>query len=48
MVYDTLEGKKRPFVPIEDGFVKIYVCGVTPYADAHIGHARPAVFWDVV
>ena len=28
--------------------MSIYVCGITPYDHSHIGHARPAVFWDVV
>lgn len=47
-LYDTLVRKKRPFVPREKDAVSIYVCGVTPYDDAHIGHARPSVFFDVV
>ncbi|MDA8195439.1 MAG: cysteine--tRNA ligase [Thermaerobacter sp.] len=47
-VYDTLTRGKRPLAPADPTLVRIYVCGVTPYAEAHIGHARPAVVWDVV
>lgn len=47
-VYNTLSGQKEEFTPPQDGVVKVYVCGITPYAPSHIGHARPAVFWDVV
>lgn len=43
-----MTGRKEEFVPDEDGRVRIYVCGVTPYSDTHIGHARPSIFWDVV
>lgn len=48
MVYDSWSRSRRPFTPIEPGHVSIYVCGVTPYAEAHIGHARPAVVWDAI
>lgn len=47
-VLDTLSGRKEEFIPAADRRVRIYVCGVTPYAESHIGHARPSVFWDVV
>ncbi len=47
-IFNTLSGAVEPFRPAEQGPVRIYVCGVTPYADAHIGHARPAVVFDVV
>ncbi|HHY93839.1 MAG TPA: cysteine--tRNA ligase, partial [Firmicutes bacterium] len=47
-VYDTLTRQLRDFVPRDPGQVSIYVCGVTPYDEAHLGHARPSVFWDVV
>lgn len=47
-VYDSYTRKKRPFTPLTPGQVSIYVCGVTPYAEAHLGHARPAVVWDVI
>ncbi len=45
---DTLSGREEEFVPAQERRVRIYVCGVTPYAESHIGHARPSVFWDVV
>jgi len=47
-VLDTLTGRRNEFTPTRGDRVRIYVCGVTPYADTHIGHARPSVFWDVV
>ncbi|MCL5040242.1 MAG: class I tRNA ligase family protein, partial [Firmicutes bacterium] len=47
-VYNTLSGEKEDFVPREPGKVGIYVCGVTPYDEDHLGHARPSIFWDVV
>ncbi|HOP71564.1 MAG TPA: cysteine--tRNA ligase, partial [Bacillota bacterium] len=48
MVYNTLSRQYEEFVPVQEGKVSIYVCGITPYDHSHIGHARPAVFWDVV
>ena len=47
-VYNTLTRKKEVFKPIEAGKVGIYVCGVTPYNDPHIGNARPFVTWDTI
>lgn len=47
-VHNTLTGRKEEFVPADPREVRVYVCGVTPYSDTHIGHARPSVFWDVV
>lgn len=47
-VYNTLTRKKEPFVPIEKGKVKMYVCGPTVYNYIHIGNARPAVVFDTV
>lgn len=46
-VYNTLARKKEDFVA-EKQPIGIYVCGVTPYAETHLGHARPAVVWDVI
>ncbi|MCK5595728.1 cysteine--tRNA ligase, partial [bacterium] len=46
-VYNTLSGKKEEFVPRSDE-VKMYVCGVTPYDDAHIGHAMSYIIFDVI
>ncbi|MCO7176836.1 cysteine--tRNA ligase [Sporolactobacillus kofuensis] len=47
-VYNTLTRKKEPFTPIEDGKVRMYVCGPTVYNYIHIGNARPAVVFDTV
>jgi len=46
-IYSTLSGKKEEFAPQGDE-VRIYVCGVTPYSDAHIGHAMSYVIFDVI
>lgn len=40
MLYDTLTRRKKPFVPIEEGKVRLYVCGPTVYDDPHIGNFR--------
>jgi cysteinyl-tRNA synthetase len=47
-VFNTLSGRKDVFVPITPGKVKMYVCGVTVYDHAHIGHARANVVFDVI
>ncbi|MGE5549300.1 MAG: cysteine--tRNA ligase [Bacteroidota bacterium] len=47
-LYNTLTRQKEEFVPRDPGKAAIYVCGITPYDYAHLGNARPAVFWDVV
>ena len=46
-VYNTLSGQKEEFLPGGDE-VKMYVCGVNPYADCHIGHAMSYIIFDVV
>ncbi|MFC1940440.1 cysteine--tRNA ligase [Chloroflexota bacterium] len=46
-VYNTLSGEKEEFLP-EGSAVNMYVCGVTPYSDAHIGHAMSQVIFDVI
>ncbi len=46
-VYNTLSGQKEEFLPQGDE-VKMYVCGINPYDDAHIGHARSYIFFDIV
>ena len=46
-VYNTLSGKKEDFVPTGDP-VKMYVCGVTPYSECHIGHAMSYILFDVI
>ena len=47
-IYNTLSRKKEQFVPIHDGRVGMYVCGPTVYGDPHLGHARPAITFDVL
>ena len=47
-VYNSLTRKKEPFVPLHEGFVGIYVCGPTVYDDAHVGHGKTYVNFDVV
>jgi cysteinyl-tRNA synthetase len=47
-IYNTLTRQKETFVPIEDGKVKMYVCGPTVYNYIHIGNARPAIVFDTV
>jgi len=46
-LYDTLTRQKREFKPASDR-VKMYVCGITPYASTHIGHAMSYVVFDVL
>lgn len=47
-LYNTLTRTKERFVPIHEGHVGMYVCGPTVYGDAHLGHARPAITFDLV
>lgn len=47
-IYNTLSRKKEEFVPIEEGKVKMYLCGPTVYNYIHIGNARSAVSFDTV
>jgi len=47
-VYNTLTKRKEEFVPLEEGKVKIYVCGPTVYNYIHIGNARPMIVFDTV
>ncbi len=47
-VYNTLSRKKEEFVPLEEGKVKMYVCGPTVYNLIHIGNARPMIVFDTV
>lgn len=47
-IYNTLTQQKEEFKPIEPGKVRMYVCGLTTYDYAHIGHARMLVAFDVV
>ncbi len=47
-IYNTLEGKKEDFIPLDKSHVKIYACGPTVYNYAHIGNARMAVVFDTL
>ncbi len=47
-VYNTLSRTKQTFVPLHEGRVGMYVCGPTVYGDGHLGHARPAITFDVL
>jgi len=47
-IYNSLTRKKEPFIPVKEGKVKMYVCGMTVYSDAHIGHARTYFAFDVI
>ena len=47
-IYNTLTRKKEQFVPVHNNLVGMYVCGPTVYGDAHLGHARPAITFDLL
>jgi cysteinyl-tRNA synthetase len=48
IIYNTLSRTKEPFVPLHAPHVGMYVCGPTVYGDAHLGHARPAITFDLL
>ncbi len=47
-IYNTLSRRKEEFIPVHPGMVGLYVCGPTVYGEPHLGHARPAVTYDVL
>ncbi len=47
-IYNTMSKRKEEFVPLEEGKVKMYVCGPTVYNFIHIGNARPMIVFDTV
>jgi len=47
-LHNTLTGKAAPFQPLQPGKVGLYVCGITPYDESHIGHARCYVVFDIL
>jgi len=47
-IFNSLTKKKEQFKPLHDPFVGMYVCGPTVYSDAHLGHARPAITFDIL
>ncbi len=48
LIYNTLTRTKQAFKPVHPGHVGMYVCGPTVYGDAHLGHARPAITFDIL
>ncbi len=48
LIYNSLTRQKELFKPLHEGMVGMYVCGPTVYGDAHLGHARPAVTFDIL
>src|SRR5258706_14930705 len=48
VIYNTLSREKEPFVPLDAGHVRLYVCGPTVYDYVHIGNAPPVVAFDVL
>ncbi len=47
-VYNAYSGTKEEFIPIKEGRVKMYACGITVYDDCHVGHARQAIIFDII
>ncbi len=47
-IYNSLTRFKETFKPLNEGHVGMYVCGPTVYGDAHLGHARPAITFDIL
>ena len=47
-VYNTLTRQKEEFRPEDPNNVRIYVCGITPYAASHVGHSRFLILWDAI
>ncbi len=48
IIYNTITRKKEVFTPIHQGHIGLYVCGPTVYGDAHLGHTRPAITFDLL
>ena len=48
ILYNTLTRRKQEFEPLHPPFVGLYVCGPTVYGDPHLGHARPAITFDLL
>ncbi len=47
-IYDSVQKTKREFIPLQEGKVSLYVCGPTVYDDAHLGHAKSALVFDLL
>ncbi len=48
IIYNSLSRNKEEFIPINPPHVGLYVCGPTVYGDPHLGHARPAITFDLL
>ena len=48
LLYNTLSRKKEEFLPLNPPFVGMYVCGPTVYGNAHLGHAKSYISFDVI
>ena len=47
-IYDSVKKQKIEFIPMDKNDVKIYICGPTVYDNAHLGHARSAIAFDLL
>ncbi len=47
-IFDSVKKEKREFIPLQEGKVSLYVCGPTVYDDAHLGHAKSALVFDLL
>ena len=47
-ITNSMTGKKEEFIPLKDGEVKMYACGITVYDLSHIGHARQAIVYAMI
>ena len=47
-IYNTMTRKKEQFVPLNEGKVTMYACGITVSGEAHIGHAYQALIYDII
>ncbi|MBF0238988.1 MAG: class I tRNA ligase family protein, partial [SAR324 cluster bacterium] len=47
-IYNSLSGEKEAFVPVVENRASVYVCGPTVYSDAHLGHAKTYISFDVI
>jgi cysteinyl-tRNA synthetase len=48
LLFDSVQKTKREFIPLEEGKASLYVCGPTVYDDAHLGHAKSALVFDLL
>jgi len=48
LIYDSVQKTKREFIPLQEGKASLYVCGPTVYDDAHLGHAKSALVFDLL